>query len=355
MVEDTTQSYNIPPPFPWFGGKGRVARAVWQRFGNVPNYVEPFFGSGAILLNRPHPPGIETVCDADGLLANFWRATVMDPNAVARYADWPITEQDLHARHLWLLGQKESLTERLIADPDWYDARAAGWWVWGICAWIGGDWCSGVGPWTLDEHGTLVRRDAEQNQGAGVSWRRPHLRHQGQGILRKRPCLGTGRGIYRKRPLLGNEGAGIHRPATAIQEYFQMLHARLRRVRVVCGDWTRVMGPAVTTGNGLTAIFLDPPYPEDEQAVRYAGGSHVWHEVLAWCQSHGNNPRLRIALCGYESPNVSLPGWHVYRWKTHGGYAHLGNGRGQQNRYRETIWFSPHCLVQPTLLECINE
>ena len=34
-------------PFPWFGGKRRVAPEVWERFGDVPNYVEPFFGSGA--------------------------------------------------------------------------------------------------------------------------------------------------------------------------------------------------------------------------------------------------------------------------------------------------------------------
>jgi site-specific DNA-adenine methylase len=35
-------------PFPWMGGKSRVADLVWDRFGNVPNYCEPFFGSGAV-------------------------------------------------------------------------------------------------------------------------------------------------------------------------------------------------------------------------------------------------------------------------------------------------------------------
>ena len=42
----------LDAPFPWFGGKRRVAPIVWQRFGDVQNYVEPFFGSGAVLLNR---------------------------------------------------------------------------------------------------------------------------------------------------------------------------------------------------------------------------------------------------------------------------------------------------------------
>ena len=34
----------LKAPFPWFGGKSRVAHLVWQRFGDVANYVEPFFG-----------------------------------------------------------------------------------------------------------------------------------------------------------------------------------------------------------------------------------------------------------------------------------------------------------------------
>lgn len=86
-------------PFPWFGGKRRVAHHVWDRLGNVRNYIEPFFGSGAVLLGRPGEPGIETVNDADAYLANFWRAISGDPDGVARYADWPVNEADLHARH----------------------------------------------------------------------------------------------------------------------------------------------------------------------------------------------------------------------------------------------------------------
>ena len=38
-------------PVVW--GKSRVADLVWKRFGDTPNYVEPFFGSGAVLLKRP--------------------------------------------------------------------------------------------------------------------------------------------------------------------------------------------------------------------------------------------------------------------------------------------------------------
>jgi DNA adenine methylase len=115
-------------PFPWFGGKSRAAHLVWEALGNVANYVEPFCGSAAVLLARPHAPRVETVNDADGMVANFWRAVAAAPAEVAHHADWPVNEADLHARHRWLIGQRESLTERLIADPEWFDARVAGWW-----------------------------------------------------------------------------------------------------------------------------------------------------------------------------------------------------------------------------------
>lgn len=115
-------------PFPYFGGKSTIAGEVWRRFGDVPNYVEPFFGSGAVLLARPewHLGKMETVNDKDGLLANFWRAVVADPEAVAYCADWPVNENDQHARHAWLVSQKETLQERLEGDPEYYDAKVAG-------------------------------------------------------------------------------------------------------------------------------------------------------------------------------------------------------------------------------------
>ena len=122
-------------PFPWFGGKSTVAHLVWERFGDVQNYVEPFFGSGAVLLNRPTEPGIETVNDLDCMVANFWRALQHDPDAVADAADWPVNEADQHARHLWLCSQEE-FRERMKTEPEFYDAKIAGWWVWGQCIWI---------------------------------------------------------------------------------------------------------------------------------------------------------------------------------------------------------------------------
>src|SRR5687767_6656435 len=125
----------LKSPFPYPGGKSRAAGILWSRWGDTPNYVDAFCGSLAALLLRPTPPRVETVNDADSMLCNFWRAVQSDPEAVARWADWPVSELDLHARHRWLVEKGRAQVEQLRSDPDYYDAKVAGWWVWGICQW----------------------------------------------------------------------------------------------------------------------------------------------------------------------------------------------------------------------------
>ena len=119
-------------PFPWFGGKSRAAPLIWERMGNVTNYVEPFAGSLVVLLQRPWGPGRnETMNDKDCYVSNFWRALRHDPSAAAYWADWPVNEADLHARHRWLIKQAD-FQERVMGDPNHFYAQVAGWWVWGI-------------------------------------------------------------------------------------------------------------------------------------------------------------------------------------------------------------------------------
>jgi hypothetical protein len=151
-------------PFPWFGGKSRAAHLVWRGFGDVPNFVEPFAGSLAVLLGRPTAPRIETVNDLDCYLANFWRAVKFAPDQVAEHADWPVNEADLHARHRWLVAQDE-FRRRMKREPKFFDAQVAGWWVWGLCQWIGGGWCANSNwdaNWFTDragnERGSAIRR-----------------------------------------------------------------------------------------------------------------------------------------------------------------------------------------------------
>jgi len=321
-------SADLRSPFPWFGGKARVASLVWERFGSVRNYVEPFFGSGAVLLQRPEPDGTETVNDADGYVANFWRALQHDPDIVCHYASGPVNEADLHARHVWLLQRRGELLERLCADPYCYDPRIAGWWVWGQSIWIAGGWCDKRGSWWPDENGLLA-------QGNG-------------GVCRQRPHLGdAGRGVKRQRPHLGNAGTGVKRQGSLL-DYLHGLADRLAAVRVCCGDWSRVCGPSVTYKHGTTAVFLDPPYSAEadrDMGCYSTDSGTVAHDVRAWCLENGDNPLLRIALCGYDTEHEVLEdqGWECLDWSTSGGYSSQGKGRAA-NRHRERIWFSAACL-----------
>lgn len=331
QLRESMQAKTYKPPFPYFGGKSRVAHIVWKALGNVKNYVEPFFGSGAVLFLRPHPPGIETVNDADGLLSNFWRSVQKDPETVAEHADWPVNECDLHARHLWLVGQKDRITDKLMGDPDFYDPRAAGWWVWGISCWIGGGWCNRKGGW-VSRDGKLIKDD----NGGGVARQAPHLGDAGNGVHRKA------------------DGTRADRRAMLV-DYMRSLSDRLRAVRVCCGDWSRVCTRAITYKHGLTGVFLDPPYSTKvgrSEGV-YAEEHEVSSDVRQWAIENGRNPMMRIVLSGYEGEHEMPSNWRVYAWRAHGGYSNLGNGMGRKNKVRERLWFSPHCLraKSPELFE----
>lgn len=314
----------LAAPFPWFGGKALACETVWSAFGTVDNYVEPFAGSAAMLLGAPDGKRVETINDFDGMVANFWRAVAADPEAVAHHADWPCNENDLFARHSWLVRQRESLTEQLHADPDWYDAKIAGWWCWGACNWIGSDWCSGTGPWIHDGTGLV---DARQL---------PHLGDAGRGINRQLPHLSAGQGDEHPR-------------SAYIREWFALLHARLRDVRVTCGDWTRVVKDSVTTRHGLTAVFLDPPYTKGAMDYSAGGmGLGIADAVRDWCAANGNNKALRIVLCGHAGEHDSLlsNGWHTREWTARKGYALTDEAVA--NSASETVWCSPHCIRAET-------
>ena len=389
----------LKAPFPYFGGKSTIAAVVWERLGDVPNYVEHFFGSGAMLLARPHEPGVETVNDLDGFICNFWRAVQANPTELAALMDWPVNEIDLHARHRWLCRQpdKSEFVERMRHDPDHYDVKRAAWWCWGLCAWIGRGWCEGEysGQGSPENfgagvcEGTAKRPDLAAGRGVhrtppevlaerAISAQRPHLGDAGQGMHRpppevlaeraiwaQLPHLGNaGKGVHAQRPHLGNPGVGVHaqlphlgdagrgvlRGAITSREalvaWMLALQSRLRRVRVCCGDWSRVCGTTPTIKYGLTGVFLDPPYCSQERdpAIYREESLTVAREVAAWCREWGNHEDMRIALCGYDG-DYDLPGWEVVSWKEPGGYSNIQPKQSRRdNRRRERIWFSPHCL-----------
>lgn len=291
----------IKSPYPFFGGKSRVAKVIWEKFGDISNYVEPFAGSLAVLLASPKISKVETVNDKDCFISNFWRAVSNDPDGVAKYADYPVNQTDLHARHRWLVSAAtDEFKLKMRTDPDYYDLKIAGWWVWGIGASIGNNWL--------------------QPKGLNAS------------------------------PMLSSAGGGIHGMTLPILEWFKKLQERTRRVRVCCGDWSKVLTPSITHASkgigqkDITAIFLDPPYDLSDRDQVYIEDNNIFKDVVKWAVDNGDNSRIRIALCGYEGDHGIPDAWKKFSWKASGGFANLGNDRGKDNATKERIWFSPFCL-----------
>jgi hypothetical protein len=305
------------PPFPWFGGKSKAASLVWSYLGSdIKNYVEPFFGSGAIWLNKPEDfRGWAVVNDLDGLICNFWRAIAADPHGVATYANSPVNEIDLQSRHQYLVNNKAQITKALKADPNYYDPRMAGWWAWGCCCWVGSGWC--------------------------LNKKIPHLGDGGRGFNKKIPHLGDGgRGVNKQIPHLGNGGRGVNKHYDRqefLEGWFDRVQSELRETRVACGDWKRICTVSTMTRNSPCGVVLDPPYGTTK-AVYAEDSADVAMEVQSWCVGNGANKSLRIALCGHVGQHEILEGlgWSVVSPRKGGGY------QGADDR--ERIWFSPHCL-----------
>ena len=301
----------LAAPFPYFGGKRRAAPRVWQALGDPAGYVEPFAGSAAVLLARPEFKGrrVETLNDADGWLVNTWRAIQLSPGEVARHAWGPVAEIDYHARLAWLQARR---TPELVAwmegDPEAHDAKAAGWWLYVVACGIGDPFSPG--PWRVID-----------------------------GHLRKLPHLGNaGKGVNRELPHLGDAGKG------QLGAYMKQLADRLRRVRITCGSWERVVKPSVTRsgtgGDGTRAVFLDPPYATSGDLYAHVDVD-VALAVRKWCVTA---PReLRVILCGYDTEHDDLlaRGWSVAEGKAGGGAGYSTNGL---NGRRERLWLSPACI-----------
>ena len=281
---------NLFAPFPYFGGKRDIVASVWARLGEPRQYIEPFCGSAAMLLAKPgEPAALEVVCDANGFIANFWRAVKHQPGKVAEWADYPVSHIDMGARHGALMAAREMLSGHLH-DPDWPgDAKIAGWWLWGQCSWIGGGWCE----WDRKDNGHKNKI--------------PHVSDAGQGLM-----TSAGRTAW---------------------EWLHRLADRLERVRIVHGDWSRCLNHHF--GAAETAVFLDPPYLRVGTMYGTNNATSIATEVCDWARE---NADLRIALCGHAG-DYALPGWETEQWSR----LRLTYG-SDKTKDDECVWYSPGCL-----------
>jgi hypothetical protein len=291
----------------------------------------------------------------------------------------------MHAINAVLTGQRSQLAARLEGDLDYFDVKVAGQWVWLMSMWIAKGACSGRGAWSvdLDEDGykVLVKKSREDNED-GISRQRQQMTsEQGVFTVRQLPELSSERGTRKDitrqlMRLTGEQGVvsrkrfdtqakGVIRPLD-LYDWMRILSERYVGVRVLCGDWSRVVTPSVTTYHGVTGVFLDPPYSDGQrEGDLYAEDSfEVAHDVRKWCIENGDNPQYRLALAGYAGEHDELDdlGWERFEWKANGGYGNQGKSdkaKGKANAKREVIWFSPHCLkeeyTQPGMLDFLAE
>ena len=362
-------------PFPWFGGKSDAAPHVWAALGDVDHYVEPFAGSLAVLMRRPHVANrtyySETVNDVDGLLINAWRSIQYSPDATAEAASWPVTEADIMARHLALLRwRSERNLELLMADPEWHDPKMGGWWMYGQSGWIGSGWCSGDGAWVVGDDGRITKR-AKAGRGEGVNRKLPFVGNDGRGV---NTAAVREEGVGRKLPHLSDNGQGVahgnlreegvaieheYHPMTMpeLRRWFGYLSARLRHVRVLNGDWSRVCTDGALKSlpvrqGGVCGVFVDPPYADT--AGRADVYSHedqqVAHRVREWALGHTDSKWLRVVMAGFEGEHdgaFEAAGWRAVEWFRAG---HLKGGMGNvgangTQMHRDRLWLSPSCLA----------
>lgn len=305
-------------PFPYPGGKTKIADLVWHALDQPEVYFEPFFGSGAVLLGRPnydHQRHTEIVNDADGFVSNVWRSIILAPNDVIKWCDWPVSHLDFTARRQVLIDEEPSLTQRLKKDPEWYNAKLAAYWIWVASSCVGP-----VGP-----------------KMKSIDDSRPNWENK---------CLNT---------IDGTTRANVNR---RVVDWLTYLSIRLRYVKVMCGDWSILCKSNWQADHWRSVgYFFDPPYSVDDRSANLYGKESltISHAVRKWAIERGQIKNYRIVIAGYDTEHADLEkyGWSVRAWHTKGGWANQGGGgtEGVKNAKRERLWFSPYCISFNTLFD----
>ena len=135
---------------------------------------------------------------------------------------------------------------------------------------------------------------------------------------------------------------------------------RLRRTRVCCGDWRRVVTHSALCDRlvgGRVGILYDPPYAHavDGEGTRtgdlYGAGDDADVGAQAAEQARKqavDHPTWRIVVCGYAGEHV-MPGWREVNWSPAAGkWGSGGYGRTNGNPERERLWLSAACLPVDT-------
>jgi site-specific DNA-adenine methylase len=236
------------------GNRRRVAADIWKRLGDPELYIEPFLGTGAVLLLRPQWDGKRQIAnDLDPFVINFFRAMKYDADDLA--ARW----SSFFKKRPGLLDLKEKLRdeksglESSLQKQTFFDTSIAGDWYYGTM---------------LTTHGSFMNEN-------------------------RTPV-----------PMVNR----YEKPSTSLihsAKDRRNIRRRLQQVDLYCGDWTGVLHHL--DGRTSAAIFLDPPY-RSTSGNYYVAQRETAREVAAWAFKQ-KTPKLRISLCGFDG-DYSIPrGW----------------------------------------------
>jgi hypothetical protein len=108
-----------------------------------------------------------------------------------------------------------------------------------------------------------------------------------------------------------------------VSEYVAALSERLRNVQVFWNDFEVVAGNRKDQSpSALSAFFSTRPTRATCGDFDYdTDGADVWHRAARWAVANGDNPKLRIAVCGYndaESDALFPTNWARFIWSRSG-------------------------------------
>lgn len=247
----------ITPPLKYHGGKSKLADRIVALMPPHVQYVEPYFGGGAVLL-RKDPEGVaEVVNDLHGGLVAFWRV-LADP---AQFAEF--------RRRVEAVPFSEQEFNRARRADEW---RAA-----------------------IDDYGA---RPVEEAVDFFV-----HCRMSLAGRM------DSFTGVTRSRRRRGMQ-AEVSAWITAV-DGLPAVHARLRRVLILCRPAHQVVA---SMSGPDTLIYMDPPYMKGARASPSVYDHEMTDEQHADMLDQACASTCRVMISGYSTP---LYEHRLMEWNRH--------------------------------------
>lgn len=289
MTEDAESHKPLKPVIQWVGSKYRLAPMITAMFPLHTVYVEPYFGTGSVLLAKPRST-VEVVNDLDNMLVMFYRVLRDRPNDLINA--------------LWLTPHSRWEFEETIAG----------------------------GPWDVDdvEPGSPLELEKVRRWFIWIN-QRYVMGHTGRWTVTYQGSSGH------------SNGSKWHAFVGRLEGVAQRLHG----VQIDHRDALEIVERCIEASD--TLLYLDPPYlRETRHGSSYRIEADDHHAQLLKLLSSGK-VRASIMVSGYDSPlyrdALQPQGWMpVSKSLLSGGRS----GRGSTNRKIEVVWVSPN--VKPLTL-----